>query len=179
MRAAKTNPQMRKLEQRLRDRFPDATIDVDLATDAGATWFLDVTVGKHTVSVQGQRGRKGIGITSSTDVAYGEGAHEVVRGADAAFDRVVQLVLSRGRTRAPEAIRLGDMRRLQGVSQEQLAAALRIKQSSVSKFEQRADWKLSSLRALVEGLGGKLDVRACFPDGSSHLLDIAPTKARR
>lgn len=179
MRAAKSDPQLRKLEQRLRERFPNAILDVDPAAAASATWFLDVTLGKHTVSVQGQRGRKGIGITSSSDVSYGEGAHEVVRGVDAAFDRIVQLVLSRGRTRAPEAIRLGDMRRLQGVSQEQLAAALRIKQSSVSKLEQRADWKLSSLRALVEGLGGKLDVRACFPDGSSHLLDIVPTKAKR
>lgn len=179
MRAAESNPQMRKLEQRLRVRFPRVPIDVDPPAETDGTWFLDVAVGKHTVSVQWQRGSKGFGITSSPDLAYGEGAHEIVRGAEAAFERIVQLILARGRTRAPDPIRLGDIRRLLGVSQEQLAAALHIKPSSVSKLEQRDDWKLSSLRAMVEGLGGKRNVRASFPDGRSHLLDIAPTRAKR
>lgn len=163
---------MQKLAQRLRKRFPNATIDLDAGTPAGGIWFLDVTIGKHTVSLQWQAGGKGFGITSTAEPGYGEGAHEVERRADAAFDRTVQLLLAGGHTRSPAPLGLGAVRRLQGVSQEQLAATLRIRQSSVSKLEQRGDLLLSSLRALVEGLGGRLHVRAAFPDGRSCLLDI-------
>lgn len=179
MKTPRTSPPMRKLEQRLRARFPEATTDVDAPDKASGIWFLDVTIGKHKVSVQWQRGGKGFGITSTTEPGYGEGAHEIALGIDAAFDRIVQLLLARSRTRAPEPIALSAVRRLHGVSQEQLATVLRIKQSSVSKLEQRDDLLLSSLKALIEGLGGRLQVRASFPDGSSHLLDIAPPRTKR
>jgi len=179
MKATPTNTAIRKLELRLKGRFPEAIVDLDPPSEASGIWFLDVTLGKHTVAVQWQRGRKGFGITSTAEPGYGEGAHEVVRGGDAAFDRIAQLLLARGRTRAPQPVGLAEIRRLQGVSQETLAAELRIKQSSVSKLEQREDLLLSSLKALVEGLGGRLHVRASFPDGRSCLLDIPPAKGKR
>lgn len=179
MKTTRSNLPIQKLAQRLASRFPGATIDLDAPDKASGIWFLDVTIGKHTVAVQWQRGGKGFGITSSTEPGYGEGPHEVVLEADAPFDRIVELLQARRRTRAPEPIALREVRRLHGVSQEQLATLLRIKQSSVSKLEQRNDLLLSSLQALIEGLGGRLDVRACFPDGSSHRIDIPATKARR
>ena len=178
MSAARSNLPMQKLAQRLKARFQDATLDLDAPEEAAGIWFLDVTIGKHTVAVQWQRG-KGFGITSTGEPAYGEGAHEVVRGNDPAFDRIVQLLLARRRTHVAEPLGLAGVRRLQGVSQEKLAAELRIKQSSVSKLEQREDLLLSSLRALVEGLGGRLHVRACFPDGRSCVLDLRPSKGKQ
>lgn len=179
MKDARANQPMRKLAKRLQVRFPKALIDLDAPHEADGIWFLDATIGKHTVSLQWQRGSKGIGITSTAEPGYGEGAHEIATRADSAFDRTVQLLLARGRTRTPEPMGLCDMRRLQGVSQVQLAAAMHIRQSSVSKLEQRDDLLLSSLKALIEGLGGRLQVRASFPDGRSCLLDIPPTKAKR
>jgi DNA-binding transcriptional regulator YiaG len=178
MKATSSNSPIHKLTERLKARFPSALIDLDPPAEASGIWFLDVKVGKHTVSAQWQRG-KGIGITSSADGSYGEGAHELSHRTEAAFDRIVQLLLARGRTKAPEPIGLGEVRRLQRVSQEKLAKTLRIKQSSVSKLEQRDDLLLSSLRALIEGLGGQLHVRASFPDGRSCLLNIPATKAKR
>ena len=104
MKATRTNPAMRKLAQRLKVRFPEATVDLDPPGEAGGIWFLDVTLGKHAVAVQWQPGTKGFGITSTAEPGYGEGAHEVVHGTDTAFDRIGQLLLARGRMPAPEPI---------------------------------------------------------------------------
>jgi|JRYL01.1.fsa_nt_gb DNA-binding XRE family transcriptional regulator len=167
------------LVQRLRERFPDGLFEVDAPVRADGVWFLDATVAGHTVAVQWQRGGRGFGITATTEVGYGDGAHEVVPDRDAAFERIVELLTSRRRTRRPAPVALGEVRRRRGVSQASLAKKLRIAQSSVSKLEQRADPLLSSLRALVEGLGGRLQLRVTFPDGQSHLLDLPPSRRRR
>ncbi|MEI9964796.1 MAG: helix-turn-helix transcriptional regulator [Caulobacteraceae bacterium] len=51
-----------------------------------------------------------------------------------------------------------------GVTQEELAAALGVTQSNVSKMEARAEPRLSVLRRLVEHKGGRLRVVADFGD---------------
>jgi hypothetical protein len=48
---------------------------------------------------------------------------------------------------------LAELRRRRGVSQATLAARIGMSQSDLSKAERRADWKLSTLRSIVEGLG--------------------------
>lgn len=168
-----------ELVRRLRERFPAGLFEVDAPARADGVWFLDATVAGHTVAVQWQRGGKGFGITATTEVGYGEGVHEVVLDGDAAFERIVALLTSRRRTLQPAPVELGEVRRLRGVSQANLAKKLRIAQSSVSKLEQRADPLLSSLRALVEGLGGRLQLRVTFPDGQSYLLDLPTSRRRR
>jgi DNA-binding XRE family transcriptional regulator len=55
------------------------------------------------------------------------------------------------------------------MTQEQLATILNVDQSSVSKLEQRTDPRLSTLSSYVEAMGGKLDIRAVFPDGEVRI----------
>lgn len=61
---------------------------------------------------------------------------------------------------------LSELRQLAGKSQKQLAAALGIKQPSLSKLENQADIQVSTLRRIVQALGGELEVIARFPKGA-------------
>ncbi len=53
---------------------------------------------------------------------------------------------------------LRELRLIAGKAQADVAAALRIKQPSVSKIEQQVDMYLSTLRAYVEAIGGELEL---------------------
>lgn len=68
------------------------------------------------------------------------------------------------------AVDLATLRRLRGMSQVQLAEAMGIDQSRVSRIERGDEPALSSIRRYVEGLGGRLEVRAVFDD-QDVLLD--------
>ena len=63
---------------------------------------------------------------------------------------------------------LADVRRARDFTQEELAEALGIKQTSVSKIERsherHADLYLSTLRRFIAAMGGELKLVAVFPD---------------
>jgi transcriptional regulator with XRE-family HTH domain len=67
------------------------------------------------------------------------------------------------------AIELNDLRKARKLTQEQLAERLGIRQSNVSKLERRADLHVSTLRDVVEAMGGELRVTARFPDAEYEL----------
>lgn len=59
---------------------------------------------------------------------------------------------------------LAELRDSRGVSQTQLAKTLGVSQPNVSKIEHKEDIHLSTLGNYVAALGGRLEVRAVFPD---------------
>ena len=59
---------------------------------------------------------------------------------------------------------LKDIRELYGHSQVTLAKKVGVKQSAISRFEKRNEFKLSTLAATIKALGGTLEVRAHFTD---------------
>jgi hypothetical protein len=59
---------------------------------------------------------------------------------------------------------LRELRRIAGKAQADVAAALRIKQPSVSKVENQTDMYVSTLRAYVEAIGGKLELIVRLPE---------------
>jgi DNA-binding XRE family transcriptional regulator len=61
---------------------------------------------------------------------------------------------------------LSEIRRRAGKSQRQVADALGIKQPSLSKLEKQSDMQISTLRRIVNALGGELEVSARFPAGT-------------
>jgi transcriptional regulator with XRE-family HTH domain len=67
------------------------------------------------------------------------------------------------------AIELNDLRKARKLTQEQLAERLGIRQSNVSKMERRADLHVSTLRDVVEAMGGELRVTARFDDAEYEL----------
>jgi DNA-binding XRE family transcriptional regulator len=72
-----------------------------------------------------------------------------------------------------EEATLRELRKARGLTQEKMAETLEIAQENISRLEGRGDVKLSSLAAYVQALGGKLELRATFPDGSSVPLKHA------
>ena len=59
---------------------------------------------------------------------------------------------------------LEEIRKARQMTQAKLADALGVNQGEVSKIEHRTDIYLSTLAGYVEALGGKLEIRAVFPD---------------
>lgn len=68
-----------------------------------------------------------------------------------------------------EAATLEQLRVALGVSQEELARLLDVQQPAISKLERRSDMRVSTLRELVEALGGELKLAAKFPDRTVEL----------
>jgi Helix-turn-helix domain len=87
------------------------------------------------------------------------------------FSRIVSALPARRRQRGKdiqeirqEVKGLRELRLIAGKAQADVAIALRIKQPSVSKVENQSDMYLSTLRAYVEAIGGKLELVVRLPD---------------
>src|SRR5271156_5772719 len=90
------------------------------------------------------------------------------------FDELVKRTTTK-KTRQRAAVRtrellgellLGEIRELAGKSQREVADLLGIKQPSLSKLEKQSDMQISTLRRIVNALGGELEVVARFPEGT-------------
>jgi transcriptional regulator with XRE-family HTH domain len=64
---------------------------------------------------------------------------------------------------------LSEIRKLAGLTQEQLAASLDIKQPTLSQLESQDDMQISTLRRIIEKLGGELEIIATLPSGRISL----------
>lgn len=73
-----------------------------------------------------------------------------------------------------ERIGFGKLRQARHQTQVALAERLDVPQAAISRMERRTDLLLSTLRGYVEGLGGKLELRAVFPDGEFLLESLQP-----
>jgi transcriptional regulator with XRE-family HTH domain len=63
-----------------------------------------------------------------------------------------------------EVTGLRELRMIAGKAQADVAAVLRIKQPSVSKVENQTDLHISTLRAYVKAIGGKLELVVRLPE---------------
>ena len=68
---------------------------------------------------------------------------------------------------------LDELRAARNLTQEHLAAVLNIKQASVSKMERRTDMYIGTLSKFIEAMGGQLEIRAVFPDGSVRITQFS------
>ena len=59
---------------------------------------------------------------------------------------------------------LEEIRKARQMTQVKLAEVLGVNQGEISKIEHRTDIYISTLADYVEALGGKLEIRAVFPD---------------
>jgi hypothetical protein len=97
-----------------------------------------------------------------------------------------QHVEARYRELKNEVEGLRELRNAAGKAQADIAAALNIKQPSVSKIEKQADMYISTLRSYIEAIGGELDLVVRLPSRPAmrihHLGDasgLAPPRVRR
>jgi ribosome-binding protein aMBF1 (putative translation factor) len=74
---------------------------------------------------------------------------------------------------------LDELREARAMTQEHLAKILNVKQSAISKMERRADMYVSTLQDFVTAMGGRLEIRAVFPDGAVRITQFSElAKAR-
>ena len=76
--------------------------------------------------------------------------------------------LARAKVRAKEMMAemlLAQVRKAVGLTQEELAASLGIKQPTLSRLESQNDMQISTLRCLIQALGGELEIIAHMPGG--------------
>lgn len=81
----------------------------------------------------------------------------------------------RAEARATEMLKempLHELRRARGLSQETLAAVLKVRQGSISKIEHRTDMYISTLRSHIQAMGGELEIVARFPDGEVKITNF-------
>jgi len=67
---------------------------------------------------------------------------------------------------------LDELRAARKLTQEHLANVLGVKQSAVSKMERRTDVYVSTLSHFIEAMGGTLEIRAVFPEGSVRIIQF-------
>lgn len=164
--------QVERLRDDLLNRFPDVATEIDEPADPRGSWFLDVRRYGASPIVVEWRPDRGFGISTPRAEGYGEGPDEVLPNEKAAFDRVVRLILSGGRTEPPRAVRLAELRQGRGLSQEELAVRAGVGQANISRIEGRDDLKISTLARIVEAMGGSLSIRARFPDGVEREIEV-------
>lgn len=64
---------------------------------------------------------------------------------------------------------LQELREARQTTQVELAKTLKVNQAAVSKLERRTDMYISTLRAYVEAMGGRLEVIARFNEGAVRI----------
>ena len=64
---------------------------------------------------------------------------------------------------------LSEIRQAAGLTQQQLADALGVKQPSLSRLESQHDMQVSTLQRLVRALGGELEIIAHLPGGAIRI----------
>lgn len=62
------------------------------------------------------------------------------------------------------ALALTDLREAREATQREVGGRMGVSQANVSRIEHEEDLYLSTLRSYVEALGGRLELRAVFPD---------------
>ena len=72
-----------------------------------------------------------------------------------------------------ENMSLDQLRAARELTQVHLAELLHIKQASVSKMERRTDMYIGTLSKFIEAMGGQLEIRAIFPDGSVRITQFS------
>ncbi len=74
---------------------------------------------------------------------------------------------------------LAQLRTARRYTQTQLAETLNVPQNAVSKVEHRTDVYLSTLRSYIEAMGGRLEIRALFPDAEVVITQFQDIEGRK
>jgi transcriptional regulator with XRE-family HTH domain len=70
---------------------------------------------------------------------------------------------------------LAELRNARGATQGEMARQLDVSQANISRIEHEENIFLSTLRDYIGALGGRLELRAVFPDGV--VIDLVPRES--
>ncbi|TDU81717.1 helix-turn-helix protein [Prosthecobacter fusiformis] len=154
---------LRQFVESLEVLYPEAEIVIERGGKSSGIWWIDIASGTVHVVVQWTP-TLGFSLEEvSSEPVYGELPVERYRTVELALKRMTQLLAESSQAEAG-GVGLRELRDLHGVSQTVLGTKLGIKQAAVSRVEHRSDLHLDTLMAIVQALGGTLEIRARFPD---------------
>ena len=87
-------------------------------------------------------------------------------------ERMPAAARARSEVKANKMIRemaLDELRAARDLTQELLAKRLHVRQSAVSKLERRTDMYVSTLHDMIKAMGGRVEIRAVFSEGSVRI----------
>ena len=64
---------------------------------------------------------------------------------------------------------ISELRKALDMTQEELAVALKMKQSAISRIEHQSDMFISTLRTILSAMGATLKIVASFPEGDVQI----------
>jgi transcriptional regulator with XRE-family HTH domain len=164
------------LHEHIRHNHPRAITSLTPPLRRDGIWSLDVDLEDKKLAIEWNR-RAGFGVTSVSPDNFGEGPDEVIGSIEGAQQRVDQLLTTMEHTSPPFAILLSRLRERRGLTQQELALKMGVRQASISGLEHRDDLQLSTVRRVIEGLGGKLEVFALFAD-ARYRIEVSASECR-
>ncbi len=72
-----------------------------------------------------------------------------------------------------------ELRRALDITQEELAIALKMKQSAISRIEHQSDMFISTLRNILSAMGATLKIVASFPEGDIQINQFEDVRIGR
>ena len=172
------NSPIENVAAQLRRQFPAATVVVHAPVKNGRVWSMDLTLGPTQAEVEWSPSR-GFGVSVNSEAVFGAQSDEAFASADAVVSRLVELIQSGKQTEESAEHFIRALREGRKLTQTELAKLLRVKQASISRLESRADFHVSTLSNIIARLGGSLELRATFPDGSVHIVKFAEQRGAR
>jgi DNA-binding XRE family transcriptional regulator len=167
-----------RLEKEARAAFAgrsDLTLRVDRPKAADGLHFLSlVREDGFAVEIEWHRHR-GFGIVAGRELVFGSGVDEVYATMDAAFARLLHLIETGQSTSDADAVELGELRKLYGLLQKDVAERMGISKSGLAQMERPASlatMQIETLRRLVASLGGELVLNARFPEGRERRIAV-------
>jgi DNA-binding XRE family transcriptional regulator len=156
-------PTMDRFIEVLHERLPDATLSLDRPEKGGGSWWLDASLGDHSLVVE-WKPSMGFGVSSLPSEGFGDGPDEFYDDEEEALGRVKHLLRTGERTKPAHQLALKRLREACQVTQTELARSMKVAQGAVSKLERRVNPSVTMLREWVRALGGELELVARFGD---------------
>jgi transcriptional regulator with XRE-family HTH domain len=159
---------IQQLHDYIRKTYPAAKTELSPPLHEGGIWSLDVDLAEKQLAIQWSPATR-FGLSSVNSENFGEGPDEVLDQLELAQRRVDELLTTTERTSPGFAILISRLRERRGITQQELADRLGVRQATISGIEHRDDVQLSTLRRVIEALGGVLEVFGVFPDAHYRL----------
>jgi transcriptional regulator with XRE-family HTH domain len=163
------NP-VERLRDYVRRKHPEASSELTPPLREGGMWSLDIDWAAKKLAVEWSD-VTGFGVSSINIDNFGERPDETFSTLAEVQGRVTQLLTTAEQTSPPYGISLGRLRERRGVTQQELAHRLEVRQATISGMERRDDIRLSTLRRIVAALGGALEIFGGFPE-ARYRIDI-------
>lgn len=74
---------------------------------------------------------------------------------------------------------VSQLRKDQDLTQKEVAEIMEIRQAAISKIEHQEDILIKTLERYVQALGGKLEIKAKFPDREVTLTQFTRTSSKK